>query len=234
MSAGGGGSGGGRPVVPAPDQLAKQRGVLQPSQTSVTTADGKRTIFRPDGSVVEQEVAAGFVEDRSEDKQIHRIGSYPLFISSGLGAHNIPALKQAGVTHILNMAARAVPAAAPDQFEYKLCKNILDIIGMDLLPLFPELLTFVDAGVKAGGCLVHCHMGVSRSASVCAAWLITRHGYTAPGALGLIKQTRSVANPHSGFRAQLEQLAEQHQQSGQKGKRRSSKSSKGRRNRSQS
>ena len=47
-------------------------------------------------------------------------------------------------------------------------------------------------------------MGISRSATVVAAYLIYRHGLTPSQALQWIKFQRSISNPNSGFRQQLE------------------------------
>jgi protein-tyrosine phosphatase len=45
--------------------------------------------------------------------------------------------------------------------------------------------------------------GVSRSASVVLAYLMWREGITAARALRDVQTHRSIANPNSGFRAQL-------------------------------
>lgn len=51
-------------------------------------------------------------------------------------------------------------------------------------------------------CLIHCARGVSRSAAVCAAWLISCGGYTLSESFDLIRATREV-NPNLGFLAGL-------------------------------
>jgi len=50
--------------------------------------------------------------------------------------------------------------------------------------------------------LIHCARGVSRSAAVCSAWLISRGGYTLEESLNLIRSARQV-NPNLGFLAGL-------------------------------
>lgn len=47
--------------------------------------------------------------------------------------------------------------------------------------------------------LVHCAMGVSRSATVVTAWLMKRYGMSRDEALLLVKSARTVANPNEGF-----------------------------------
>lgn len=56
-------------------------------------------------------------------------------------------------------------------------------------------------------CLVHCAFGVSRSASVCAAWLLSRRRYTTvEDALACIRQARPEIMPNMGFLAGLRAL----------------------------
>ncbi|EIM89638.1 phosphatases II [Stereum hirsutum FP-91666 SS1] len=55
--------------------------------------------------------------------------------------------------------------------------------------------------------LVHCALGRSRSVSVVCAYLIHTHGYSTDEALELVKRTRSVAQPNSGFVGQLGEWA---------------------------
>lgn len=57
---------------------------------------------------------------------------------------------------------------------------------------------------QGGNVLVHCHQGISRSATVLAAFLIKHGGLTADDALQQIQSCRAVANPNLGFRHQLE------------------------------
>lgn len=55
--------------------------------------------------------------------------------------------------------------------------------------------------------LVHCARGVSRSAAVCAAWLISRrHCTTLRDAMSIIRQASPTASPNLGFVAALKAI----------------------------
>lgn len=52
-------------------------------------------------------------------------------------------------------------------------------------------------------CLVHCKMGVSRSASTVIAYAMKEYGWTLDKAYNFVKQKRSVTRPNPGFMRQL-------------------------------
>ncbi len=51
--------------------------------------------------------------------------------------------------------------------------------------------------------VVHCIAGISRSASICAAYLIKHRGMSAIEALEFVRSRRRMANPNAGFIGQL-------------------------------
>jgi protein-tyrosine phosphatase len=55
-------------------------------------------------------------------------------------------------------------------------------------------------------CLVHCARGISRSAAVCAAWLISRKRMSLEYALETIRSVRPQISPNLGFIASLRAL----------------------------
>lgn len=72
-----------------------------------------------------------------------------------------------------------------------------------------EIWCIMDDAVNADKgrhCLVHCAAGVSRSAAVCASWLISRRGFTLQQAMDLVRLVRPNASPNMGFIAGLRAL----------------------------
>lgn len=52
-------------------------------------------------------------------------------------------------------------------------------------------------------CLVHCKMGVSRSASTVIAYAMKENGWSLEKAYNFVKQKRSIAQPNPAFMKQL-------------------------------
>jgi protein-tyrosine phosphatase len=59
------------------------------------------------------------------------------------------------------------------------------------------------AGGTTRACLVHCAMGISRSASVITAWFMTRRHLSLEKAVELIRRARPTVQPNVGFIAGL-------------------------------
>lgn len=131
-----------------------------------------------------------------------------LYIGDFPSACNYDELKSLKVTHILNVVAGVLPMF-PNDFTYK---NI-DICDTPTVPIsnyFEECVKFITDAIKGGGCVyVHCMCGISRSATMIAAYLISQ-GYTDEQATKLIKEKRPCTNPNKGFRRQLKKYYESH------------------------
>jgi len=114
-----------------------------------------------------------------------------------------------------------------------LCVPVQDQVQANLLPYFQAVADLIRANEERGGkTLVHCLAGVSRSVSLCIAYLITHYQpspsdlelvapqppqndckaagsnsdpkrFTVYQALSFVHSKRKIANPNAGFRQQL-------------------------------
>ncbi|KIY47518.1 phosphatases II, partial [Fistulina hepatica ATCC 64428] len=86
---------------------------------------------------------------------------------------------------------------------------------VDILLHLPKACGFIDSALRCTGhgrlpsrVLVHCAMGVSRSATVVCAFLMRSLGVDAWEALQLVRKGRPCAHPNYGFMKQLHVWAE--------------------------
>lgn len=107
-----------------------------------------------------------------------------LYLGDHLDAADQYLLSGMGITHVLNCAYE-VPCYFQSSFEY------LHLELNDPDPGFAEciedLCVFIDAGRSAGGVLVHCRAGLSRSPSAIIAWLC-HHGRTVEQSLAILQR----------------------------------------------
>lgn len=73
----------------------------------------------------------------------------------------------------------------------------------DIAQYFEEAANYIhDAVLDGGKVLIHCMAGISRSATITAAYLMLRHNHTVEKALKTIRHSRPV-RPNEGFIRQL-------------------------------
>ncbi|KAF7360215.1 hypothetical protein MVEN_00750300 [Mycena venus] len=80
-----------------------------------------------------------------------------------------------------------------------------DTEDSDVLVHFIPSITFIQAELDKGrGVLVHCQAGMSRSATIVAAYLMYTKNIDTQAALDIIRQARPTIDPNPGFLQQLE------------------------------
>ena len=125
-----------------------------------------------------------------------------LYLGTEWNASNYDSLQTDRVTHILNISSE-VDNFFPDTFKY-LNIRVLDVYETDLLKEFDRTNRFIqDAREQGTSCLVHCKMGVSRSASVVLAYLMKEFNWNYEQAFQFTKQKRNCINPNDSFKQQL-------------------------------
>ncbi|KAH0826671.1 hypothetical protein J3R83DRAFT_5059 [Lanmaoa asiatica] len=88
---------------------------------------------------------------------------------------------------------------------YKYQINMDDSADEDVLVHFLPSISFIQKELDKGhGVLVHCQAGISRSATIVAAYLMYTRKLDASAALDMIKAVRPHTDPNEGFLQQLE------------------------------
>ena len=80
---------------------------------------------------------------------------------------------------------------------------ILDNINENISTFFPQTFEFIETHIQNGGVLVHCRMGVSRSATIVVAFLMKKKNLEFREALEFVRTNRARIDPNLGFEIQL-------------------------------
>ncbi|XP_029303997.1 LOW QUALITY PROTEIN: protein phosphatase Slingshot homolog 2b [Cottoperca gobio] len=127
-----------------------------------------------------------------------------VFLGSEWNASNMEELQKSGVQYILNVT-REIDNFFPGVFEYHNIR-VYDEEATDLLAYWNETYKFISRAKKAGSkCLVHCKMGISRSAATVIAYAMKEHGWDLKKAFDYVKERRAVTKPNPSFMRQLEE-----------------------------
>ncbi|KAL0979336.1 hypothetical protein UPYG_G00183790 [Umbra pygmaea] len=125
-----------------------------------------------------------------------------LYLGSEWNASNLEELQDTGVGYILNVT-REIDNFFPGTFCYHNVR-VYDEDATDLLAHWNETYNFiVKAKKNQSKCLVHCKMGVSRSASTVIAYAMKEYGWSLEKAYKFVKQKRNITRPNAGFMRQL-------------------------------
>ncbi|XP_041520132.1 protein phosphatase Slingshot homolog 2 isoform X1 [Microtus oregoni] len=127
-----------------------------------------------------------------------------VFLGSEWNASNLEDLQNRGVRYILNVT-REIDNFFPGVFEYHNIR-VYDEEATDLLAYWNDTYKFISKAKKHGSkCLVHCKMGVSRSASTVIAYAMKEYGWSLDRAYDYVKERRTVTKPNPSFMRQLEE-----------------------------
>ncbi|XP_050671106.1 dual specificity protein phosphatase 13-like isoform X2 [Leptidea sinapis] len=140
---------------------------------------------------------------------------YPgLFVGDAVAAKDKAFLKRMGINYVLNTAeGKRYTQVDTDHMYYRDCPGLrykgfqlMDMPSTDISRYFHIAANFIDDGLSRGGrVLVHCFMGVSRSATCALAFLMIKRGMTFTEAVALVRSRRDI-HPNEGFVRQLQDL----------------------------
>ncbi|XP_053924994.1 protein phosphatase Slingshot homolog 3 [Cuculus canorus] len=126
-----------------------------------------------------------------------------LYLGSEWNAANLEELQQNRVTHILNVA-REIDNFFPALFTY-MNVRVYDEETAQLLPHWNDTFLFLSRVRASGGrALVHCRMGLSRSAATVLAYAMKEFGWPLEQALRHVRHCRPGVLPNPGFMRQLD------------------------------
>ncbi|GMS88181.1 hypothetical protein PENTCL1PPCAC_10356 [Pristionchus entomophagus] len=192
-----------------------------------TVSSGESTVSKRRLKKVERARRLGFVVDLKPDLQCAGVAP-GVFIGSQDVAADIQLLRANKITHVVN-AATGIRCFFEKQFKYHLIK-ILDDPSEDIKSSLMPALDFMRHAVDSGGAVslhfltfdlpcktdipvfVHCNAGISRSSTVCIAYLIHYADHTVNSAIEHIKSVRPVIRPNDGFLVQLRSFEEESRQ----------------------
>lgn len=118
-------------------------------------------------------------------------------LSAGL---SVEQRDQLSITHIVSVCPD-YPSTGPRHLTIPVQDSELD----NLLIHLPEACRFIQNALEQGGrVLLHCVMGISRSTTVLAAYLMKTRNMSPSDAINFIKQRRPQAQPNYGFTKQLD------------------------------
>ncbi|KAJ8269386.1 hypothetical protein COCON_G00119930 [Conger conger] len=117
-------------------------------------------------------------------------------------AANFEELQKNNVGYILNITME-IDNFFPDSFTYMNIR-VYDVESTDLLSHWNTTYNFInEARLSGQAVLVHCKMGVSRSASTVLAYAMKQQQWPLDYALAHVKERRHVIKPNEGFMKQL-------------------------------
>ena len=140
--------------------------------------------------------------------QIH-INAHPsevfkwLFLGTFSNACDNEELRRINIKYVLNCAFECINKTLPKDIK-ELHLKISDNKNFNIIPFFQQANDFINqARLDGGKILIHCKLGISRSAAITIAYLIKYYGLNFNSALKFIKKQRNRINPNKGFMEQL-------------------------------
>nr|XP_023658734.1 dual specificity protein phosphatase 13-like [Paramormyrops kingsleyae] len=134
-----------------------------------------------------------------------------VYIGNAAAARDKPTLRDMGITHIVNSAHGPLHINTGARFYRELPIHYYgveadDAEDFDLSPFFYPTAKFIRAALSQyGRVLVHCAMGLSRSATLVLAYLMICEGLPLLEAIRTVRKHRDIC-PNSGFLEQLRRL----------------------------
>ncbi|RVD86426.1 uncharacterized protein DFL_004702 [Arthrobotrys flagrans] len=149
---------------------------------------------------------------REKNGGMDRIADTRLYISGMFMLRRTDLLEAANITHIVSVLRGRLDKTLVEQYATTgkhLHIEVDDDDDENLIEYFQTSNAFIDKAIQEGGSvLVHCAMGISRSATICSAYLIYKKRIPAETAIEILRTSRPIVCPNLAFRKQLDIYSE--------------------------
>jgi protein-tyrosine phosphatase len=140
-----------------------------------------------------------------------------IYLGSKNDAKNKSLLNKLNIKYIINCTpSKEVDrnTGCPNFFEkeksFKYLRiGIFDNSGEDVLAHMDSTFKFIEEGKHYGNILIHCHRGVSRSATFVMGYLMRKNEMTLSESLTFLQSKRHIVNPNKAFLHQLNKYENQ-------------------------
>lgn len=130
-----------------------------------------------------------------------------LYISGQSHAYSLEWLQNHNIAYVIN-AAEEVDSKFPKLIKY-LSLKLDDHKKERIERTFVRSYDFIEHARREGrSVLVHCYMGISRSATIVLYYLMRKNNMTYEDALSFLRAKREIVNPNEGFEKVLKVISE--------------------------
>lgn len=128
-----------------------------------------------------------------------------IYLGNYQAMQNAHTLGEPRVVAVLS-AIPSLIASMPHFSQYGITQKIIECMddpSFDMTPYLDTAADFINENLKRGTVLVNCAAGISRSTTCLCAYYIKHRGMNLEAALALIRRSRPIAAPNTGFLQQL-------------------------------
>ena len=131
-----------------------------------------------------------------------------LYLGNIHHALNLEILRSIKITHIVNCTQSIDNKFESNGIEY-IRVPVNDKTSVSILPYFVKAIRFIEAvrdensGKNENRIMIHCHAGISRSATITIAYLMYSWKLTMFDAITHVQSKRYIIQPYQGFKNQL-------------------------------
>jgi protein-tyrosine phosphatase len=164
-----------------------------------------KNIFKSEHSTIMLPATDSTSQDLVDSESITTTGTEQLKmfeILPNLYMSKFPAYIPLEITHVLNMCTHRHP---PDPSRAYLHISLDDIDNIK--PHIPQILEYIDNALQNNGkILVHCALGINRSAAAIVSYLCHRNRTNSSAALEFLKEKKGDVKPSALFLKQIDQF----------------------------